>query len=530
MSWSNKPLQHSWEVYDDRMREGKPGQRYLRNIAWVEQNCFVPSGKDVGKPIRLRPVQRLLFRMIYSDLVPARTVIFSVGRKNMKTATSALINVLNLAGPEAQQNSDMYSTAQNRDQAAIVFNLAAKVIRLSPNLEPFIIIRDTVKELVNPRLGCTFKALSADAKSQLGLSPRVAIHDELGAVSGPIHPLYEAVETATAAHESPLSIIISTQAPDDGDLLSILIDDGLKGEDPSTKVLLFTAPVDADPFDIETVRKANPGLGDVMNQEEVMRMAEKARRMPSREASYRNLVLNQRIDVYNPFVSKQIWSANGDMPEPRGPCYGGLDLSEVNDLTALELVFPQETGWDVESHFWLPSKDLRDRSQNDRVPYDVWADEGYLTTTPGASIEYEFVARRISELMQKYDIRGIAFDRYNMRHLRPWLIKEGISEALVDERFIEFGQGFVSMSPALNVFESLLLNARLRHGNNPVLSMCAKNAVVKYNEAGDRKLDKARSRGRIDGMVSLAMACALANERIGTSKVFAESSLEEIFV
>ena len=143
-----------------------------------------------------------------------------------------------------------------------------------------------------------------------------------------------------------------------------------------------------------------------------------------------------------------------------------------------------------------------------------------MLTTPGKSIEYEFVSGVIAELFDDYDIRKIAFDRYNMRHLRPWLAKSGLSQSHLDDRFVEFGQGFVSMSPALRVLESLLLNAKLAHGNHPVLTMCAGNSVVKTNEAGDRKLDKAKSRGRIDGMVSLAMACSLASEEANKSKVF----------
>jgi len=511
MGWSDKPLQKDWDDYDIR---------YLRNIAWVEQHCLVPSGKDVGKPIRLRPVQRLLFRAAYSTVDPARTVIFSVGRKNMKTATAALIDVLHIAGPEALVNSELYSSAMSREQAAIVFNLAAKIIRMNSDLADFITIRESGKELHNPDMGVLYKALSADAPTAYGLSPALLVHDELGQVKGPRHQLFEALETATAAHESPLSIIISTQAPSDSDLLSILIDDALKGGDKRTKIILFTAPDDLDPFSEDSIRLANPGLGDVQNIDEVLGMADAARRMPSREAEYRNLVLNQRVEAYNPFVTKSVWVLSGDHGKFTGPCYGGLDLSETNDLTALELVFPEGESYDVKSHFWLPAHELEERSRKDRVPYDQWKDDGHLLTTPGKSIEYEFVAQFIADLFSEYDIRKIAFDRYNMRHLRPWLVKAGISESVVDERFVEFGQGYVSMGPALRVLESLLLNAKLRHGNHPLLSMCAGNSVVKYNEAGDRKLDKAKSRGRIDGMVSLAMACSVANEESGKSKVF----------
>lgn len=513
MSWSDKPLAKPWSEYK---------VRYLRNCAWIEQHCFVPSGKDVGKPIRLRWFQRLFFRAIFSTVDPCRRVIFSVGRKNAKTATSALTVVLAIAGPEARErvNAEYYSTAQARDQAAIVFNLAAKIIRMSPGLAGFINIRQSVKELVNEELGITYKALSADAPTAYGLSPALAIHDELGQVRGPKSELYEAVETATAAYEKPLSIVISTQAPNDGDLLSILIDDAQKEKDSRTKLILFTAPENIDPFSQEAVKLANPALGDFQNADEVLGMANDARRMPAREAEFRNLVLNQRVEAYNPFVGKQVWIQSADHGTFTGPAYGGLDLSETNDLTCLELVFPRNGTYSVKSFFWLPEEGLVERSRKDRVPYDLWAKDGFLLTTPGKSIEYEFVSGVIAQLFEEYDIRKIAFDRYNMRHLRPWLTKSGLSQAHIDDRFVEFGQGFVSMSPALRVLESLLLNAKLAHGNHPVLTMCAGNAVVKTNEAGDRKLDKAKSRGRIDGMVSLAMACSLASEEANKSKVF----------
>lgn len=484
--------------------------RSCRNIDWIETNLRVPSGKDVGKPVILRDWQKEDFRGLYDT--PTRTWIDSVGRKNAKTAKAGFILMLHLVGPESIPNTDMYSTAMSRDQAAIIFNLAAKMIRLSKELDDAITIRDTNKELVCHERGTFYKALSADARTTLGLSPCLVIHDELGQVVGPSHYLYEACETAVAAHENPLSIIISTQAPTDGDLLSILIDDALSGEDPLIKVRLRTAPMDADPFDIETIRLANPALGDFQNEEEVLRMAENARRMPSREAHFRNLVLNQRVEASNPFVTRAVWLANGEKPQDLDVVYGGLDLSETSDLTALVLISPNKGFVDVKPTFWLPKEGLEERARQDRVPYDVWAKNGFLNTTPGKSVEYEYVADYIVELFNTHKVRKIAFDRWNMKHLKPWLVKAGMSEAMIEDRFVDFGQGFQSMSPALRNLETYLLNEKLRHGEHPVLTMCAANAVVKMDEAGGRKLDKKKSRGRIDGMVALAMAAAVMSE------------------
>ncbi len=303
-------------------------------------------------------------------------------------------------------------------------------------------------------------------------------------------------------------------------MLSILIDDALEENDPRVVCKLYTTPEDAEPFTEESIRLANPAFGVFQNAEEVMDMARAAERMPSRESEYRNLILNQRVEASSPFVTPSVWQSNGDEPESSGHWYGGLDLSETNDLTALVLVGPDGESFNVKSHFWLPGEGLEDRSRKDRVPYDVWQKQGDLHTTPGRSVEYEYVAKFIVNLFQTTDVRRLAFDRFNMRHLRPWLVKEGLSESFIDDRFVDFGQGFVSMSPALRNLESLLLNEKLRHGNHPVLTMCAANSVVKQDEAGNRKLDKKRSRGRIDGMVSLAMACSVATEEQHEKPVF----------
>lgn len=475
-------------------------------IDWIHEFCLVPDGKFVGQPIRLRDWQQKIIKGIYDN--DTRRAIVSVGRKNAKTALSALLLLAHLAGPRRRENAELYSTALSREQAAIIFRLASKIVRLSPDLSEIITIRDTVKQLYCHPWGTLYQALSADASTAMGLSPVFTVHDELGQVRGPRHSLYEALETATAAQESPLSIIISTQAPTDADLLSVLIDDAKTEGDPRTRLFLWEANKEADPFDEETIKQANPAFGDFQNAQEVMDMAESARRMPSREAEYRNLILNQRVEASNPFVTKTVWDANGGKPQKPALVYGGLDLSETNDLTALVLVSQK---MDVRPIFWLPEDGIEERARQDRVPYDVWAKKGLIQLTPGRSVEYEYVARYITNLFQKHDVRKIAFDRWNMKHLRPWLLKTGLSEAVIDERFEDFGQGYVSMSPALRNLESLLLNEKIRHGGHPVLNMCAANAVVKTDEAGNRKLDKKRSRGRIDGMQALAMAAAVAS-------------------
>lgn len=445
-----------------------------------------------------------------------------MARKNAKTAFSAFLLLLHTCGPEATANSQLYSAAQSRDQASVLFELAAKMVRMSPDLSAVVTIRDTAKQLLCPELGTVYRALSAEASTAFGLSPVFTVHDELGQVKGPRSDLYEALETASAAQDAPLSIVISTQAPTDADLLSLLIDDALTGADPRIKVELCTAPLDLDPFSEEAIRAANPHFDDFMNKEEVYRQAQDAKRLPSRESSYRNLILNQRVEARNPFVSRAIWNENGAVPdELEGMAvYGGLDLSSVNDLTALVLV--SEEG-DVHPTFWLPADGLAEKSRTDRVPYDVWAADGYLNTTPGRAIEYEFIAEHLRGLFDRCDVRAIGFDRYNMRFLKPWLEKVGFTEEEL-EKFIEFGQGFVSMSPAIRELEAKLLSKKLKHGMHPLLTMCAANAVTVSDPAGNRKFTKQKATGRIDGMVALAEAIGVMPTSVAVEKSFWETT------
>lgn len=496
-------------------------KRARRNARWIERYCRVPEGRLVGQSVKLRKWQKDLLTDIYGS--PTRRAIISFGRKNGKTAFAAFLLLLHLCGPEARPNSQLFSAAQSREQAAVLFGLAAKSVRMSPDLNAVMVIRDTAKELLCPDLGTKYRALSADAATAYGLSPVFTVHDELGQVKGPRSALYEALETASGAHDEPLSVVISTQAPTDADLLSVLIDDAKKGEDPKVKLALFTADPDADPFAESTIKQANPAFGDFQNAAETLAMAEDARRMSSRENEYRNLILNQRVDRDNPFVSRGVWTANGGLAADDWSdaiVYAGLDLSAVHDLTAFVPIAQIDGVWHVRPTFWLPLHGLAEKSRSDRVPYDIWAAAGLIETPDAKSIEYEQVATWIFSFCATHNVRKIAFDRWGMKYLRPWLIKAGFSDAQIDEIFVEFGQGYQSMSPALRDLESLLLNEKMRTGwfnrqtgdvePNPVLAMCAANSVVKMDPAGGRKLVKTTDRRRIDGMIALAMAAGCA--------------------
>jgi phage terminase large subunit-like protein len=243
-------------------------------------------------------------------------------------------------------------------------------------------------------------------------------------------------------------------------------------------------------------------------------MAEDARRMPAREAEYRNLVLNQRVEINNPFVTQSVWKSCGAPPAPLDglAVYGGLDLSSVADLTALVLIGKSNRVWQVHPTFWLPSEGLRAKAKKDRVPYDVWQQEGYLKTTEGNTVSYEYVAQILFDVCERYKVHKIGFDRWNMKHLIPWLLKAGFSETKVEDIFVEFGQGTQSMSPALRDLEGAIKEKELAHGDHPVLAMCAACAVIESKDDANRKLSKNKSTGRIDGLVALTMAMGVAGQ------------------
>ena len=310
----------------------------------------------------LRPWQKAELLRIYDNPAGTRRAILSFGRKNGKTALAAFLLLLHLCGPEGKDrpNSQLFSAAQSRDQAGLLFELAAKIVRGSEELYSVVIIHQVAKELICPALGTVYRALSAEATTAFGLSPVFLVHDELGQVRGPRSRLYEALETATGAQEHPLSIIISTQAPTDADLLSVLIDDGIAAHDPRVVVSLHTAPMDLDPFSEEAIKAANPAYGEFLSVTETLSKAEDARRMPSRQAEFENLILNRRVEASAPFISRQLWIACNAEPLPLAghPVYGGLDLSAVSDLTALVLGARVDSVWQIHPTFWLPGDGL----------------------------------------------------------------------------------------------------------------------------------------------------------------------------
>jgi phage terminase large subunit-like protein len=298
--------------------------------------------------------------------------------------------------------------------------------------------------------------------------------------------------------------------------MSELIDYGLRlhrGEivDHSFHLTLYTAPPEPDPWKLATWKLANPALGDFRSLEDVKRLALQAQRMPAAEMSFRNLILNQRCDATAQFINAAAWKACGEPVPNNGQlkgrlCYAGLDLAATKDMTALVLVFAGEHGeFDVVPFCWLPGESLLEAQDRDRMPYGVWVHQGHLLTFPGRSTDPKAVALKIAELHGVYNIRALAYDRWRVEDIKRELDAIGCSVPLVP-----FGQGFKDLSPAVDVLERLVEEGKLRHGNQPVLSMATTNAKVEMDSAGNRKLSKRRSTGRIDPLVATCMALGVA--------------------
>ncbi len=473
-------------------------------IRFIETYCLVPDGVHVGEQIKVADFQRKFIRDVYDNPHGTRRAYLSIARKNGKSGLIACLLLAHLVGPMAKLNTQIVSGARSRDQAALVFELARKMVMMNSKLKQVVRIVPSGKRLIGLNLNVEYKALSAEGKTAYGLSPVLAILDELGQVTGPRDDFVNAITTSQGAHQDPLLIAISTQAPTDADLFSVWLDDAEISKDKKIISHVYKASEDAEVLDEGAWEAANPAMGLFRSYEDLKQQAEQAQRMPSEENDFRNYCLNQRVTKHSPIVPRSVWQQNTEQPLPvdnNSPVYAGLDLSEKEDLTAFVLIFLKQDKWNVKPYFWTPEQTLMDRARRDRVPYDRWVKDGCLIATPGASVDYSFVAYHIAEITSGLNLRAIAFDRWKMEYLKKEFERIGF-----DPPLIKFGQGYKDMSPAIDVLVEDLLNCKFRHGDHPVLTMCAANTISVRDPAGNRKMDKAKSVGRIDGMVSLAMA------------------------
>src|SRR5215207_7583118 len=318
----------------------------------------IPSGIGQGERFVLRKWQEDFVRDIYEPQIDGRRcvrrAILSVARKNGKTALIAALALAHLVGPEQEINGEIYSAANEREQAAIVFRVAAQMVRAEPELLAKLKIVDSTKTIVNYSNGSFYRAISAEAGTKHGLNPTVVIYDELAQAKN--RNLYDVLDTSMGARLEPLFITISTQSNDPEHILSKLIDDGLNANDQTTVCHLFTVPEDCDNiFDSAVWKKANPALGDFRDLADFKALAARASRMPAEEPKFRNLYLNQRVAPTASLISRAEWMACGGKVDfaDGEPAYLALDLSSTTDLTAL-IMASVDDPTRVRPFFWKP--------------------------------------------------------------------------------------------------------------------------------------------------------------------------------
>jgi phage terminase large subunit-like protein len=500
-----------------------------RLINWIK-HLPITSGTKAGHLVDIPKWQEKDIRPIYrTDKKGKRIVrqaLLTMPRKNGKTQTAAMLALAHLCGPEAEQRGQIYSAAADRKQAALIYD-EMKAIVLATDLKDRVIIRDFNKHLEDKKTGSVYFALSADADTKHGFSASFVVYDELA--QAPNRKLYDVLTTSTAARAEPLIIVISTQSPDEHSVMTELVNYGLDIQsgvhnDPAFYPVIYSAPEDADPWDEKVWAKCNPALGDFRSLDEMRSAAQQAQRIPVREATFRLLYLNQRINADARFIAMPEWDACAgkvDLASLKGRrCYAGLDLATTTDIAALNLIFPplvREDPFISLSFFWVPEENIEDRVKKDRVPYDLWVNQGWIEATPGNLIDYRWIMLKLGQCRIDYDLKMLAFDRWGSQKIVTDLCDEiGFT---VDEKeaarsnkplLCQFGQGFASMSSPTKELLNMIIGRKINHGGNPVLRWMASNAVAIQDSAANMKLDKSKSIERIDGIVALIMALDLA--------------------
>ena len=467
----------------------------------------VVSGLRAGERLELLEFQERFVRGVYGDIDDlgrrrVRLAALSVARGNGKSALLAGLSLAHLLGPMREPYGECYAAALDREQAGVLYRMVRAYIEATPWMAAAVNIRDWHKSIEVEADRSTWTALTSDARKAHGLAPSFWIADEVAQWRS--RELWDNLATGMGKRASALGVTISTQAADDHHFFSEMLD---AEPNPTAYVQLHAAEKDCALDDPAAWAAANPALGVFLNEDQFADAAARAARSPSFEPSFRLLNLNQRVAAEGRFLNPADWEANAepfDAAELEGErCFGGLDLSSTRDLTALALWFPDK-GKLLAWHF-VPADTIAERVERDRVPYDRWADGGWIITTPGRATDRLAVARALADIRGRFDVQGIAFDRWRFEDLGKLLSDEGITLPLV-----EFVPGFKSYAAAVDAFERAVLERRMGHGGSPILKWQAGNVVVETDPAGNRKPAKNKSIDRIDGIVSAIMACGLA--------------------
>lgn len=484
-----------------------------RAVAFV-RNLRHTKGKWAGKPFTLLPWQEQIVRDLFG-VVKAdgkrqfRSAYVEIPKKNGKSELAAAI-ALYLLFADNEMSAEVYGAASDRQQASIVFDVAKQMVEMSPALTRRCKIMGATKRIVNYSNSGFYQVLSAEVGTKHGFNVSGLVFDEIHAQ--PNRKLYDVLTKGSGdAREQPLFFIITTAGTDRNSIcyeLHTTALDLMNGRkiDPSFYPVVYGLADDDDWTDEANWYKANPSLGHTIGIDRMRDAFLSAKDNPAEENIFKQL----RLDIWTSstvcWIPDQIYDKGNpqiDVATLKGRvCYAGLDLSSTSDITAFVMVFPprsEEEKYIVLPYFWLPEDTLELRCRRDHVPYDVWAQQGFIMTTEGNVIHYGFIEKCIEEQAKLYDIREIAVDRWNATQMIQNLEDDGFA-------MVPFGQGYKDMSPPSKELFKLLMEGNVIHGGNPVLRWMAQNVVMRQDPAGNIKPDKDKSTEKIDGIVALIMA------------------------
>lgn len=482
-------------------------------VAFIESLCHT-KGTWAGKKFELIDWQEQIIRDLFGTLKPNgyrqfNTAYIEIPKKQGKSELAAAVALLLTCG-DGEQRAEVYGCAADRQQASIVFEVAADMVRMCPALSKRVKILASQKRIIYIPTNSFYQVLSAEAYSKHGFNIHGVVFDELH--TQPNRKLFDVMTKGSGdARMQPLYFLITTAGTDTHSICyethqkakDIL--DGRK-IDPTFYPVIYGADENDDWTDPKVWEKANPSLGITVGIDKVRAACESAKQNPSEENSFRQLRLNQWVKQAVRWMPMDKWdkcafAVNEEQLEGR-VCYGGLDLSSTTDITAFVLVFPpcdEEDKYIILPYFWIPEDTLDLRVKRDHVPYDVWERQGYLQTTEGNVIHYGYIEKFIEKLGERFNIREIAFDRWGAVQMVQNLESMGFT-------VVPFGQGFKDMSPPTKELMKLTLEQKIAHGEHPVLRWNMDNIFIRTDPAGNIKADKEKSTEKIDGAIATIMA------------------------
>ena len=465
--------------------------------------------------------------------VDSTSHMYLAGRSFVPTHNSELAAAvaLLLTCGDGEERAEVYGCAADRQQATIVFDVAADMVRMCPALNKRVKILASQKRIIYTPTNSFYQVLSAEAYSKHGFNIHGVVFDELH--TQPDRKLFDVMTKGSGdARMQPLYFLITTAGTDTNSICYEThqkAKDILEGRkiDPTFYPVIYGAAEDDDWTDPEVWKKANPSLGITVGIDKVQAACESARQNPGEENAFRQLRLNQWVKQSIRWMPLEKWdgcsfAVNPDELEGR-VCYGGLDLSSTTDITAFVLVFPpndEDDKYYIMPFFWIPEDTMELRVRRDHVPYDVWHKQGFLETTEGNVVHYGYIEKFIENLGTRYNIREIAFDRWGAVQMVQNL--EGMGFTVVP-----FGQGFKDMSPPTKELMKLTLEQKLAHGGHPVLRWMMDNIYIRTDPAGNIKADKEKSTEKIDGAIATIMGLdrAIRCGNDNTSSVYDERGI-----